>query len=292
MNKKKSEKKKQISAFEAARQFREKTEAEQRQREQIEAEKQAQIKKAKEEAYDKKIRDEKVELLKMKQGQIEESELIPQGEEAYGKLSVGKKITNFFYHNKLWLILGAFCVGLGGFLAYDLLSKENPDVIVMYIDDNSDIGLSKEFESYLAEVCGDVNGDGEKKASIYYIPFTGNDYNDYNNGVTTKMMAEMQNAEAMIVICGKLADKAISPEATLENLESKFPDNPHIKDYGFYLKGTDFAEKIGYEGEIDDELFIGIRQIQKVQWASLEEMKEAYESAYPQLEKIIEDLSK
>jgi hypothetical protein len=104
-------------------------------------------------------------------------------------------------------------------------------------------------------------------------------------------MAEMQNADAMIVISGKVADEAFSPEVTLTDLETLYPDNPNVRGYGFYLKNTDFAEKIGYEGEIDEEMFIGIRKISKVQWASIEEMQEAYDEAFPAFEKIIEDLS-
>ena len=292
MNKKKSEKNNQPSAFKSARQFKEKAEEERLEKERIEAEKQARKKKEKQEAYEKKLREEKIELIRMKQGEIEESELIPQGEEISDKLSFGKKISNFFYHNKLWLILGSLCAALAIFLIHDFVTKDNPDVIIMYIDDNIDIGCNPELNTYLEKLCGDVNGDGKTIASVYYIPYSGSEYKDYNNGVTTKLMAEMQSADAMIVISGKCAENAISPEATLENLESRFPDNPHIKNYGFYLKDTDFAEKIGYEGEIDDELFIGIRKIQKVQWATLDELKEAYDKSYPQLEKIIEDLSK
>ncbi len=283
--------KNKVSAFEAARQFREKAAAQERERQQRENEKAEKIKKEKQEVYEKKLRDEKIELIRMKQGEIEESELITEGETAAVKMTFGKRISNFFYHNKLWIILGGFVFALAAFLIYDIVSKEDPDVIVMFIDSNYEIGETEGLRNYLADVCGDLNGDGESVASVYHMPYTGNDYSDFNNGVLTKLMAEMQNADAMIVISGKVADEAFSPEVTLTDLETLYPDNPNVRGYGFYLKNTDFAEKIGYEGEIDEEMFIGIRKITKVQWASLEEVKEAYDEAFPAFEKIIEDLS-
>lgn len=288
MSKKEKDK---ISAFDVARQYREKAEQEIRQREQREAEKIEKKKKASQEIYEKKLRDEKIELIRMKQGEIDESELLPQEEAVAVNMTFGQKISNFFYHNKLWIIIGVFAAALSAYLIYDLLSKEDPDVIVMFIDTNSEIGQQEGLSNYLAEISGDVNDDGEKLAAVYFMPYTGNDYSDFNNGVTTKLVAEMQNADAMIVISGKTAQEAFSPETTLVNLETLYPDNPNVKGYGFYLKNTDFAEKIGYEGEIDEEMFIGIREITNVQWASIEEMKEAYEKAFPVFEKIIEDLS-
>ena len=141
------------------------------------------------------------------------------------------------------------------------MTKTDPDVVILYIDNNAEIAYSEKFTDYLQNLCGDINDDGKAVASVYYIPYTGVEYTDYNSGSTTKLIAEMQNADAMLVISGKMADDAISPDITLVDLE------------------------------IDDELFLGIRAVAPVQWADEEEMQESYDKAIVILDMLIKDLS-
>lgn len=291
MGRKKSDEKNEISVFKVAKGFKEQQEAEKKLAEQRMAERIAQKEKEKQEAYEKQLRDEKIELIRLKQGEIEQSEILSESKEEKVKLPFFKRISNFFYHNKWWLGIGVFFVALGGYLIYDLVTKTDPDVVILYIDNNAEIAYSEKFTDYLQNLCGDINDDGKAAASVYYIPYTGVEYTDYNNGSTTKLIAEMQNADAMLVISGKMADDAISPDITLVDLETIYPDNPHVKKYGFYLKDTSFAEKIGYSGEIDDELFLGIRAVAPVQWADEEEMQESYDKAIVILDMLIKDLS-
>ena len=71
----------------------------------------------------------------------------------------------------------------------------------------------------------------------------------------------------------------IIPDETLINLEELYPDNPNIKGYGFYLKGTDFASEIGYEeNDIPDDLYIGVRKVDK-NLSSAKKTKENYDHA-------------
>ena len=291
MGRKKSDEKNEISVFKVAKGFKEQQEAEKKLAEQRMAERIAQKEKEKQEAYEKQLRDEKIELIRLKQGEIEQSEILSESKEEKVKLPFFKRISNFFYHNKWWLGIGVFFVALGGYLIYDLVTKTDSDVVILYIDNNAEIAYSEKFTDYLQNLCGDINDDGKAVASVYYIPYTGSEYTDYNNGSTTKLIAEMQNADAMLVISGKMADDAISPDITLVDLETLYPDNPHVKKYGFYLKDTSFAEKIGYSGEIDDELFLGIRAVAPVQWADEEEMQESYDKAIVILDMLIKDLS-
>ena len=291
MGRKKSDEKNEISVFKVAKGFKEQQEAEKKLAEQRMAERIAQKEKEKQEAYEKQLRDEKIELIRLKQGEIEQSEILSESKEEKVKLPFFKRISNFFYHNKWWLGIGVFFVALGGYLIYDLVTKTDPDVVILYIDNNAEIAYSEKFTDYLQNLCGDINDDGKAAASVYYIPYTGVEYTDYNNGSTTKLIAEMQNADAMLVISGKMADDAISPDITLVDLETLYPDNAHVKKYGFYLKDSSFAEKIGYSGEIDDELFLGIRAVAPVQWADEEEMQESYNKAIVILDMLIKDLS-
>ena len=55
------------------------------------------------EEYAKKIQQERIELIRLKQGIITESDTIHEEKEEKPKLPFWKKVGNFFYHNKWWL---------------------------------------------------------------------------------------------------------------------------------------------------------------------------------------------
>lgn len=112
--------------------------------------------------YEKQLRDEKIELIRMKQGVVEESSIIPTDvEEVREKLTLGGKISNFFYHNKWWLGIGTLLLIIAGFLVYDLATKKNPDVIVLMFEDNDEIGRNLDLNNYVLQFCEDFNGDGK-----------------------------------------------------------------------------------------------------------------------------------
>ena len=54
-----------------------------------------------------------------------------------------------------------FFVALGGYLIYDLVTKTDPDVVILYIDNNAEIAYSEKFTDYLQNLCGDINDDGK-----------------------------------------------------------------------------------------------------------------------------------
>ncbi|MDE5946761.1 MAG: hypothetical protein K2G63_05630 [Oscillospiraceae bacterium] len=255
------------------------------------AEKIAEEKEKERREYEKKLQNEKIELLRIKQTNAEESDILPinQKDEEI-QLTFGKKIVNFFYLNKWWLGLFAMFTVIAGFLIYDYATKKNPDMILLYFEENENMDLLA-INDYLATLCEDFNDDGKVLSDVYYIPYTGNDQKDYSSGASTKILAEMQSAEAMIVICNKKSEETINPEYNLVNLESLYPDNPLVEKYGFYLKDSKFAQKIGYAGEINDDLYLGIRKPQELAWASQKEMQEVYDDAIIVLDRMIQDLS-
>lgn len=274
------------SVFQSAKEMREKQEMEMR--------KQAELRqRQKQEEYDKKIREERIELMRLKQGVIEESETIHEEHPEEIKLSFWKKITNFFYHNKWWLFLAVFFVALASYLAYTYIMRPNPDMIVLVLCDNDAIGNSAQFEDYLETFAEDFNGNGEVKVSTYYIPYSDNSYSNYQTGNETKLTTEMQSADAVIVVGGSNINPVLDPENTLVNLSEIYPDNIQVRSYGFFLKNTEFAERIGIDPEeITNDLYIGIRKPRNLLYSDEEEMQATYDRDFPILEKIIEDLSK
>lgn len=268
----------------------------QRKHEQLELESQMTRKIAEEKqkqrlGYEKKLQQEKIELLRMKQNNSNESDIIPTEEtEETPERTLGQKISSFFYLNKWWLGLLAMFGIIAGFLIYDYVTKKNPDTVILFFEDNDDIDKLA-LRDYIQPFCEDFNDDGKIIPDVYYIPYTGDDQKDYSSGTSTKLMAEMQSAEAMIVICNEKSAEAISPEYALVNLEELYPDNPHVKKYGFYLKDTEFAEKIGYSGTIDDDVYIGIRKPMKTAWASEKDMQKVYDESIIVFDRIIQDLT-
>ncbi|MDE6833164.1 MAG: hypothetical protein K2J39_02790 [Ruminococcus sp.] len=273
------------SVFQTAKEMREQQEKEMLR--QIELRK-----RKKQEEYDRKIQAERLELIRLKQGVITESETIREEHPEEIKLSPWKKIINFFYHNKWWLFLAIFFVVLAVYLTYTLVTRPNPDMIVLVLCDNNAIGTSAGFEEYLENFIEDYNGNGEIKVSTYYIPYSDNSYLNYQNGNETKFTTEMQSADAVIIVGGSNVSSVLDPQNTLVDLSEIYPDNIQVRSYGFFLKNTDFAERIGVDpSEITNDLYIGIRKPRNLLYADEDDMKETFDRDFPILDKIIEDLS-
>lgn len=250
--------------------------------------------KQKKEEYDRRILEEKKELIRLKQGLIEESEAIPSEEEQKEvKRSLSKKISSFFYLNKWWLIIAAVFVSIGGVIVYSLVTRTSPDVAVMYVQYNVDVGEAPGFQEYILGFTEDFNDDGKTIASVYYLPYSDNTYANYQLGVDGKMSAQFQAAEAVIVIGGEKLSQYLAPEEDfLVDLEELFPDNPHVDKCRFMLKGTKFAERIGVEEQyITDDLYLAIRKPMKLASTSKEKMQKTYDKDFEVFKKIIEDLS-
>lgn len=243
------------------------------------------------EEYAKKIQQDRIELIRMKQGVIQESDRIYEEKEEKPKLSVWKKITNFFYHSKWWLGIAAFLAAVFVYLIVDYVTKVRPDLIIMVLTDNSDVqSRSRELEAYFTQFVDDENGDGKKKVDMYCIPVTDNiGQMDYYTGDATTLSVQFQLADAIMVLTDTKANEYILSDETLADLEHLYPDDEHIRGKGYYLRYTDFATKIGYMDKVDRDLSIGLRKPTKT-YDSIEEMQENYEIAVKVLERIMADL--
>lgn len=251
------------------------------------------LEKQKQEAYDRRILEEKKELIRLKQGLIEESEVIHEEQKTAVKLSFGKKLTSFIYLNKWWLGIGIVFALILTFLIYSFVTKTEPDAVILYVEYNVDVGEAPGLQEYLSTFAEDKNGDGKVKASVYYIPFSDNTYSNYQLGVDGKMTSQFQSADAVIVIGGKKLSEFLNPESeSLMNLEEMFPDNPNVDKCRFMLKNTKFAERIGVSPEyISDDLYLAIRKPMKLYSASKEQMQKTYDRDIEMFKAIIEDLS-
>ncbi len=242
---------------------------------------------------DKRLEQERLELIKLKQNVIEESEIIPETSEEEIKLSFWGKIKNFFYHSKWWLGMAVILVVLAVVLISSLLKRPRPDMIVLFVGENQTVGEESGLSDYIGQFAQDFNNNGEVFVNVYYIPYSEDEQKNYSNGVDTKITAEFQSGEAVIVIGNDKIGEVVNPDDVFVDLTEIYPENKNIKDkYKFMLDGTDFAQRIGVPKEyIKDGMFLAIRKPKKLFYSSKEEIQETYDRDFPVFDSIVGDLS-
>lgn len=278
------QKKKQKSVLDIAR------EMEAAQRNQI-AEQEALARQKKEEerrAYEEQLRQERLELIRLKQGVIEESETIHEEQPEEKHYTIWQKIGNFFYHNKWWMGLASFFVFLTGFLVWQVVTTVHPDMIILLLidDDEFNYTCNTQISELFSQYIGDENGDGKTVVDVYYIPTSDATAEmDAYSGDHTKLIAEFQISEAVIVISDEDADQYIVPDSTLYDLEKDFGQYAETEEMRFYLSGTEFAQAVGWT-KLDKDVYIGIRSVRKTM-DSEEKMQKVFDLCYPALGQFI-----
>jgi len=235
-------------------------------------------------AYEERLKRERLELLKRKQGLIEEpveTEKVP--EKHY---TVWERISNFVYHNNIYLIFGVATALLVGFLIYDTATTERPDISMFFIATDYNMELvSGNITEEWAEYCPDVNGDGKQIARLYYVPanYESNDTTSmsYAQSDRTKIFGEFQSGTTIIFIGTKqdFADLGVYDTGTMYDARELFPDDEYAEEIGYRLAGTDFAELLGYTDMEDEDLYVAFRKPQKTIGDSEETMQENFDIA-------------
>lgn len=246
----------------------------------------------KREEYEAILKQDKINLLKNKQNG---SELNNDNEKTEKKYTLGQKISNFFYHNKWWLGIGCFFIIAAGYMIYDVATKVNPDMTIMLLA-NDDLIYEKTaaVQKLFGEYCGDRNGDGEINVSVYYMPlseYIKNNQAEMYVSSQTQLTALLQTDSNLLIIADDESSALLREDDVLLSLEKYYPDNKNVKDTGFFLSDTDFAEKIGYTGDsIADDVYIGIRKVQK-NASYADSMREHFNEDFEVLKEFINDFS-
>ena len=77
------------------------------------------------------LRKKKIELLKIKQGIIKESDILDLSSEEKKHYNLWQKFKNFIYHNKWWLGIFSFFILIAAFLIYDKVTTVKADINVL-----------------------------------------------------------------------------------------------------------------------------------------------------------------
>ena len=216
--------------------------------------------------------DDKRELLKLKQGLIEESETLQEERKVnYEVKGAGAKVSNFFYHYKWHVIVIAFFAVVLGFLIYSTVSKEKMDIRVLLTSNDGETAInmyykSKDIELALEQYCPDFDNNGNVHVETYYINMSsGQGSSELQLANQTKLYGEVSVAIANIYIANRSLIEEIVGEdgdigAAFVDLSALYPDDPNIVDKYFYrVKGTAFADTAKYVETCPDDMYIVIR---------------------------------
>ena len=245
------------------------------------------------EQYSKRLQQEKIELMRLKQGVIEQPELVMKEEKVKKVYTPKEKISNFFYHNKMWVIICTCVVVVSGFLLYDYLTTVRPDSTVLILANNYNLSLhTTEMEDLLEKYSSDLNGDGKVSVSVVYSPVSSTEKMKIDNQTytanMTRLMSELQSGECMLIIADNKTTEQVGLGDVLEDLTSRYSGKKNVNKSGILLNQTKLGEKINCN-DIPDDLFIGVRQVTSGTLYE-KEMQKNYDEAISELDKFMKEL--
>ncbi len=210
--------------------------------------------------------DDKRELLKLKQGIIEESEQIHEEEKPVYEVHGAKRIENFFYHYKWHVIVGIFFAAVITFLCVSLFQKKQGDIRVLVIAKDKSIASNvsykiQEFKDAIELYCPDYDNNGYIYADIYSIDLSENPDPQYSLAAVTKLTSEILIGEAQLFIVDTEGANAATNDdlSQFVDLEALYPDVPYIKGCFMQIKGSGFDINAQYHEACPDDLYMAVR---------------------------------
>ncbi len=245
------------------------------------------------EEYARELQEEKVDLIRLKQGVITDSDKIFHDEEAPKHYTLWQRIGNWFYHAKWWLGIAVFVGLLGAFLIYDYVTREDPDFRILVLAENPELQADAgSICTYLESFCPDYNYDGEIHADLVYIPVSENTMEMGGTAAAaynTQLYVQFQSDACMLVLADSRAGEYLQPEDMFVSMEQLYPDCPFADGFRLNLDGTNFTELTGQAAVMQPECYLALR-IPVENMNSQEEMQQAYDRAKYMLDQIVPQL--
>lgn len=230
--------------------------------------------------YEKQLQDRKIELIKLKQGVIESSDIVSEQHEEKKRLGFFEYIENVWYRSKWLIVFAAVMIFAVVYIAVDSAGRVSPDYTVLVVTDNYGLYYrSEEMQSFMEGFCDDINGDGEVSVLVYNIM---TDYSDLTNSTAyqAQLMSQLQSGDNIILISNGSTDFEVH-DFTGE-LEGEFVTKEGLK---FNCALT--REKLKWS-EMPQDLYISMREPAKLLSTPFESMKRNYDEALPVFERIYE----
>lgn len=247
--------------------------------------------------YEKQLENEKVELVKLKTGVIDESDIIREEVSEPIKLSKKEWLKNFWWHNKIIIIVVILAAAVVSYITYDTLSRVKPDLKIIMTVNNGLVNRTEEIENYFERFCTDLNGDGEVKVQVLSAPLT-DDTDDYVQiqQYQEVYLANMQTGEVIFILTDDKTDTDIYSENESDNLlsdlSSEFKDNEFVNNKGLALKGDYIEDVFKYHTNYPQNIYLGMRKPTKTLKDSKEDMQKNYDEAFKIFKAMSEDIKK
>lgn len=213
--------------------------------------------------YEMSYQEDKRELLKLKQGLIEESEIIHEEKPEHVELHGWKKVSNFFYHYKWHVIVSVFLVAVVAFFTYDIVKKEAGDIRVLVITKNDTISAeisykTKDIELALEKYCPDFDDSGYVHVEVFAMDLSENSNPQYELAQVTKLTSELMIGDAQMFIVDKegFEDFTEGSDAVFYDLSELYPDCEQADGIFYKIKGSGLATLANYEEACPEDLYI------------------------------------
>ena len=242
------------------------------------------------EEYAKTLQEEKVELIRMKQGEEFDEELVYGQPEEEKQYTFSEKLGNWLYHSKWWLGLAAFAVFLIGFLVYDYVTRVDPDIRILLLSEHPELyAHSPDLDTMLSGLTEDFNSDGRSLAQSVYVPIskdTMENAGSYTATYNSQLMIQFQTDTCMLVIADPAAEEYLQPDIMFVDLKALYPGCKYIDGYKLMIGETDLAAQLNMTEPFKEGAYLALRVAQE-NMNTLEEMQEAQDRAKAALDKLI-----
>ena len=197
---------------------------------------------------------EKRELLKLKQGIIDESEVIEDYEISHDYKQpegTSKKIENFFYHYKWHVIAIALIVFFVGYMVIQTVTKEKNDLYVLAISTTNESNIyvkQVDIEKALEQYCPDFDGNGYVHVGVNFMNIAKDAIiADYSDAENFKFQAELFTGDSQLYLTDQGIIDVINSIGNGEIefftvMSDEYPDAAFYKDQGLQLNTTDFID--------------------------------------------------
>ena len=267
-----------------------KQELEEKQRAAVEARKKRQ--KEAEKERERQLARERIALMKQKNGETDEEKAAETEEvepETAPVMTKRKRIENFIYLNKWWLVLVGFVLFIALFIIIHQMQIKKADLTVMMIADNKLITKQEQLEKLFEEYVDDIDGNGYVHVSVVMIPLNPYSVSEDQKEYNSKFLANLYSTDTMLVITDSNTQYDYL-EIMDHDLKSKFPGNKYVDEIGFSLNMKLIADKLDFE-DMPYDIHLCIRQPVATVEDSAETAKKNYDKQFKYLEKMINDLT-
>lgn len=238
--------------------------------------------------YEKHLQQERIELMRIKQGVQTDAELVVPEEKVKVNYTRKEKRENYFYHYKTTTIVCICAAVLAGIFIYDIATTVHSDLEVMVVTPVAEFYEPKPLEEAMTALATDINGDGKIVVSISSTPINdptaeGVDPQMYQANFA-RFAGEMQLNSTLLMVADDSVIKRLDITEVMTDLTALYPENEKVTPLGYYISGTEFAKSMGME-DISDAVFIGVRNIVG---KPKEKSQAVYDNSLALLQKIIE----